>query len=507
MKKQFLYIVAALATVGSFAQTKNDVAAYSTNNLNGTARYQSMSGAFGALGGDMSAININPAGSAVFNNTLITLSATNYHTDNSTQYFNGTSESDLSKLKFNQLGGALVFKNSAQNSLWKKFTMAFNYELNNNFENEYFAVGDGNTSIAQYFINNADGFPESDLQTLEGESLTDAYINIGQDLGYNAQQGFLGYQTFVINPTTEGGSSYVSNGSYTNAIGQEQLVITSGYDSKFTMNFASQYTENFYMGMGLNIHGIERRKITQFDEYGYDENSNLQYVQFDNDLFTYGNGFSFNIGGIAKLNDMVRVGLSYESPTWYNMTDELTQSINTDYYANPDDAETSFAEVAPNTVMVFPDYKIQIPGKITGSMALVFGQNGLLSFDYGYQDMSNAKLKPTSDEFFAQENQEIENEFKAVSTMRLGGEWKINRLSLRAGYRFEGSPYENETTIGDLNGYSLGAGYSFGSTKLDLGFSQAQRDYNPQLYDTGLVSTAAVDSKNTNVTLSLTFNL
>ena len=61
--------------------------------------------------------------------------------------------------------------------------------------------------------------------------------------------------------------------------------------------------------------------------------------------------------------------------------------------------------------------------------------------------------------------------------------------------------------MGNLNGYSLGAGYSFGATKLDLGFSQAYRDYNVQLYNTGLTSVAAIDNKNTNVTLSLTFNL
>jgi len=40
---------------------------YSTGETEGTARFKSMSGAFGALGGDMSAVSINPAGSAIFN--------------------------------------------------------------------------------------------------------------------------------------------------------------------------------------------------------------------------------------------------------------------------------------------------------------------------------------------------------------------------------------------------------------------------------------------------------
>ena len=43
-------------------------------------------------------------------------------------------------------------------------------------------------------------------------------------------------------------------------------------------------------------------------------------------------------------------------------------------------------------------------------MALIFGKEGLISFDYGYQDMSQAELRPTSDPSFTSENQFIANE-------------------------------------------------------------------------------------------------
>ncbi|QLE02088.1 outer membrane protein transport protein [Galbibacter sp. BG1] len=510
MKTNYLIIAAIMLTVGAFGQNRNDVALYGSDNLNGTARYQSMSGAFGALGGDMSSININPAGSAVFTNTLFTISAVNYNVDNQTNYFDGASSTDFNKFRFNQIGGALVFNNSNQNSPWKKFTMAFNYELNNNFENEYLAIGNGNISIADYFVNNANGTAVENLDTRVGESITEAYIDIGRSLGYSAQQGFLGYQNYIIDPATMDNpneTNYVSNAVFSNGLNQEQLVSSSGSDNKYTLNFASQYEENFYLGFGLNFHGVERRRITQFDEFGYDADSKLQYVQFDNDLFTYGNGFSFNVGGIAKLNDVVRLGASYQSPTWYNMTDELYQSINSDYFADPNDTDATYSENTPNTTLIFPDYDIYIPGKYTGSMALIFGPFGLISVDYSYQDMSNAELRPNRDRFFADENAAISSEFQAVSTIRVGGEYRFKKLSFRAGYRYEGTPYKNEFTASDLNGYSAGIGYNFGATRLDLGFSQAYRDYNVQLYDTGLTSTAAIDNTNTNVTMSLTFNL
>jgi long-subunit fatty acid transport protein len=53
--------------------------------------------------------------------------------------------------------------------------------------------------------------------------------------------------------------------------------------------------------------------------------------------------------------------------------------------------------------------------------------------------------------------------------------YKIEKLSLRAGYRIEQSPYKNKTTVGDLTGYSGGLGYNFGSTKIDLSYAYAKK--------------------------------
>ena len=65
--KIFLIFILAISYRG-LSQNIFDGLNYSSNSIDGTARFNSMSGAFGALGGDLSAIAINPAGSAVFNN-------------------------------------------------------------------------------------------------------------------------------------------------------------------------------------------------------------------------------------------------------------------------------------------------------------------------------------------------------------------------------------------------------------------------------------------------------
>ena len=79
-------------------------------------------------------------------------------------------------------------------------------------------------------------------------------------------------------------------------------------------------------------------------------------------------------------------------------------------------------------------------------------------------------------------------------------------MSFRGGYRLEQSPYKDTNFYGDLKGYSLGIGYSFGSTKLDLAYETAEREYNQKLYQVGLTDTVGISNNNDLVSLSLSFN-
>ena len=56
------------------AQSAIDAYQLSQSDLKGTARFVSMAGAFGALGGDISTLNQNPAGIGVYRSNEIGLS-------------------------------------------------------------------------------------------------------------------------------------------------------------------------------------------------------------------------------------------------------------------------------------------------------------------------------------------------------------------------------------------------------------------------------------------------
>ena len=189
MKKVFAFII-GLSCLGLNAQNINDVLRYSTEDLQGTARFQAMGGAFGALGGDLSAINVNPAGSAVFNYSQFTVTGSNYNRNNEALYGSSTRNADRNSLELNQAGGVFVFKSN--NSPWKKIALAINYDLAENFDNEFVASGNSTQGIDNYFLNFAQGVPFGNLLIGQNEFLEEAYLRIGAQQGFADQQAFLG---------------------------------------------------------------------------------------------------------------------------------------------------------------------------------------------------------------------------------------------------------------------------------------------------------------------------
>ncbi|MBF4465511.1 OmpP1/FadL family transporter [Flavobacterium sp. LC2016-12] len=501
MKKILFLFITGLTFSVSHSQEVSDAVRYAQDNITGTARFRAMGGAFGAVGGDLSSLTVNPAGSAIFNNNQFGTTFSNQSIKNNSNYF-GTQTSDKeNSFILNQAGGVFVFNDRNPNSNWKKIAIGGTYENTNNFNNEVFSAGTNpKNSIDQYFLTFANGIP---LHIIDGLEY--------RDLLYNEQQAHLGYWGHVIDPVNENdpdNTQYTTNIPAGGNYYQENSVYTSGYNSKVSFNIATSYKDKIYFGANLNAHITDYRRSSSFYEDNnkpLEQTETISNLRFNNDLYTYGNGFSFQLGTIAKVTEAFRLGLAYESNTWYELYDETAQSLQTTRQANG--AQPINENINPNVVNVYERYTLQTPAKWTFSGAYVFGKSGLISVDYAIKDYSNTKYKPTSDPGFSGLNGDISNQLTTNGELRIGAEYKINRLSLRGGYRFEGSPYKNGSTIGDLNSYSGGLGYSFGATKLDLAYSYLERKSNQGFFATGFTDGANISSKLNNVSLTLLFEL
>ena len=498
MKKIYLTILALCGSF-SFAQelTSQDALRYAIDDMNGTARFRGMSGAFGALGGDLSSIAINPAGSLFFNNNFASFSGTNFNNRANSNYFGTKSKDNFSTLDLNQLGVVFIFNDTREESKWRKLSFALNYENTNNFDSSVFSAGvNPNNTIGQYFLNFAQGVP---LNVLDNG-------NYG-NLGFNAQQAFLGYQAYLFDPVDDsdpGNTAYISNVPAGGNYYQEYFHTTNGFNGKVTANFASAYKDKIFLGMNLNVHFTDYVKnSTVYERNNNSPDLGVQEIAFNNQIYTYGRGFSFNLGAIAKVTEEFRVGLAYESPTWYRLNDELSQSISAYSTDGPDDF---FDRFNPNVLNIYPTYRLQTPGKWTGSAAYIFGNKGLISADIASKDYSTTKFNPSNEPLYRNLNNQMNQELGNAIELRIGGEYRIKQASLRAGYRFEQSPYENSNYISDLTGFSLGAGYNFGESRVDLSFANSQRYFNQSLISSGMNDTARIKNTNNNITVTYSIN-
>jgi len=514
MKKIFLFLLVG-SSIASIAQetTINDALRYSINSITGTARFRGMSGAFGAVGGDLSSINVNPAGSAFFMNNFGSISGTSFNIKNNANYFGNQTSDNYNTLDLNQLGAVLVFNDNSGKSDWSKIVIGLNYENIGNYDNSLFTAGvNPLNSIGNYFIDKAQGLPLESLVLQPNETLSGLYTFLGETpgLGFPAQQALLGYQGFLFeafDAADPNNIDYFTNVPTDGNYYQDNFVTSNGFNGKLSANVATSYKNKLFLGLNLNAHFTDYVKISSV----YESNNNLPFstgltvtdIQFDNELYTYGSGFSINLGAIYKFTDNFRAGVAYESPTWYRLNDELSQRL----IVNTTDGTNNFQNVvAPNVLNVYETYRIQTPSKVTLSGAYIFNKKGLISIDYAMRDYSNTKFKPTNDNLFRNLNNQMSNQLDNTYELRIGGEYKIKQWSVRGGYRFEESPFKVDYAMGDLTGYSGGLGYNFGESRLDLAYQYDHRNYNLALISSGMNDTARVRTINNNVTLTYSIN-
>ena len=504
MKNLILTLMGSLSMINAYSQNLTDAIRYSSGETEGTARFKSMSGAFGALGGDLSAVSINPAGSAIFNFSHGAMTVSNQSTSNDVFYGSNTQRLKNSSFDMNQIGAAFVFNNRDSESLWNKFVVSLFYEQLQNYGNHFFATGTTQNSIGSYFTDYANGLKLSEILALPGENISQAYSGIGSEFGSDHQQAFLGYESFILEPADD---SDDENTAYTSNIAdgdfyQEYSHVSTGYNGKFSANIGFQYDKNIYFGINLNSHFINYERSTYFYEDNTNTGSTINQVNFDNTLSTTGEGFSLQLGSIVKVSDFLRLGLTYDSPTWLRLREETIQ-----YLYTLEDATNLEAEVDPAVFNVFPEYNLRTPGKITGSAAFIIGTTGLISVDYSRKDYSSTKFRSNTGVDFSQQNSRIGNSLKVASTLRIGGELRHKEFSYRGGYKMEQSPYEDTKAYGDLKGFSLGLGYSFGDSRLDLAYENSKRKMDHTFFNAGNLDAARINSTNSNVSLTFSMSL
>lgn len=474
MKRRLFFIFAlSLSSIGLFAQSDLDAYKLSKNDLRGSARAMGMGGAFGALGGDMTGVAINPAGIGSYTTAEVatTLNFANTRTEGN---FN-TSATEMSKFKFNFDNISYIGTLPLAGDAVKSINFGFAYNRLKNFDRKFIAQGKNQASLSHYMAKRAKGYAETDI-----EMRRDYYPLDDKDW-----TAVLGYNSWMIEPLASNPSAWQS--ALTSDPQSTSLYMhEKGYINSYDFNFGFDISEIVGVGASLSVTDISYHLTSQYDEY-LKEGSNSRYFLMDNWLSTEGAGVQAKVGVILKPINEFRIGIAYHSPTWYNMTDSyeaqtehnlegfLTAHSATDYESGILNTYYANGEIGSHT-----DYELKTPDKWVFSAASIIAQRAIISVDYELTNYKNMTLK---DDYGRElgNNAYIKQDFRLASTLRAGLEVRFTpRVSGRIGYAWMQSPLSTEfknqdegylaepvgsvphyTLEGDTHHFTYGLGYRF----------------------------------------------
>ncbi len=429
MKHLTIILSAVLMATAASAQNVVDASRFSETSLSGTARYRSMGGAFGAVGGDATAMNDNPAGLGIYRGTSevsFTPQVTTYNTTTK-----GSSEKDTRETDFSMSNlSYIVSFNTENSSSLVNFNIGVGFNHSEGVNRKYRSyLANPHSSFGAYIANQANNYLVN----------TSQYDNPGVLESNNPGNLVeMAYDSYVIDDAYDADGNICGVCSYDQKEGlsnsQSLYVKEKTRMDEYNISAAANWSNMFYGGITLSIVDFNS---TVESEYQEDYSKSSGYTDYYNNLETKGSGVNVKMGLLFKPVDAWRFGLAFHTPTWLFMKDIYDGSM----YSNAPDGHS-------RTDVYEYKYRFNTPWELQFSTAYILGTRGLISFEYDMKDFSSASYKEdkSNDQYLLDvTNDVIKDYMQPQHIFKVGGELRATpRFSIRAGYQYRTSPFKKE---------------------------------------------------------------
>ncbi len=481
MKKILLLTFITVFSTVLNAQTEYDALRLSQTEVLGSARYISMGGAFGALGGDVSALKDNPAGLGVFRKGEITITL-NTSRQKATTFWLGNKETIRGRLDLNFDNLAYVmsmplWKYKKDGLLQSNFYFSFNKLKNYNRVMRGSAIT--NVSFTDFLANFTNGFVEEDL--IYEEDKYDPYNN--PNIPWLS---VLAYEGYLIDVDSSDPQKWVS------AYDEKQVNLFSDfYESgsldEFSFGWGGNFNNKLFVGVNLNIWDVDYKLETILKESFTQGNFRLK-----NKFKQTGSAINAKIGAIYLPTEYLRIGVSFHSPTVINIKELANADLN--YYNSAfKDKNGQVAKGNTGVPNQGSSQKFSVISGLQGqlSIAYLLGQKGLISAEYNFINYPNMELTEADGKTgdFQIENNGMNSVMQYGHLFKIGVEGKItNKLAVRGGYVYQSPATDSNYKEGkalrlntvntnteyfqqkSTNYYTFGIGYRTSDWYIDAGY-------------------------------------
>ena len=492
MKKTAITILLALCTSGLFAQTAYDALMLSENSYEGTARSVAMGNAFTALGGDLGAVTINPAGSAMASYSQITITpgititsttagGVSPYDNGHLPYFQRTLKSDLTKLDMPNIGFNFNFDTGRRHGLIN-WTLGFIINKTADYNQDVYANGLNSTTSfigRMAYEASLNGYYPEDLDNY------DSGVPWKYATGYLSAM-FDPFNDIYVAATEkvyDDGTCFVA-GELDQTYGRR----TSGDKYEYIVNAGFNISDFLYFGANLGINTL----TYSYDEYFKEEAVNsrdflVEYKDAQGNIISssyfnrmkYRNSYAFSgVGYFAKFGLIVnpieglRIGATFQTPTRMEVDESWEDEGQTDFSGPDGKSWSSLSPLGKNS------WIFTAPLRASFGAAYTFGSLGTISADYEIADYSKLRYRSsayTDRSVLEYINEDMNACYGASHNIRAGFEIKpVPAFAIRGGYQMKTSAqkaiwdpyagtegaYVNLTRRDLTHKVSLGIGYS-----------------------------------------------
>lgn len=456
----FCFLPLAFSQSGYF----EDALRFSQNMPSGSARIMAIGGTQWSLGGDVSNIAGNPAGLGFFRNSEASATLGSTTTAVNTTYLG--QQRDYSTPNFHLPNLSFVMANPKNDILSRSafkggsFGISFQRIANFNTEYGYFSDQAGETSIIDFYIQDAFGIPENQIETF----------------------GFTGlaYLTYQINPIAidEEGNPINNPDTYDSFVlgfpFQDESIVQEGSASQMTFAYGANFNHKLFVGASVGIRTLSFTSRKIYSEEFFDEP--LQNSSLRENLFINGTGINLNLGIIYKPIDYWNIGFNFQSPTWYQLDEEYDASMIANYnnfFFEPEGINLNRQEAT--TDIFLNRFNLNTPLRIGGGTTFFLGKKGFISADVDWVDYSSANLN-SNDFNTGPDNESISRLYGSTINYRLGAEFILDMFRLRGGYASFGDPFEDADFDRSTAQISGGVGVRIKNFSIDFALVNQQVD-------------------------------
>lgn len=464
-----------------FSQNDLDVLRYSQPSIGGDARFIALGGSMGALGANLSCVNFNPAGIALYRKGEFNASL-GLQTTTCNASYNNTKTNDFRLNLFignigmaNSLEEESPFKDETSRKKFKDWSRRHVISLTYN-------------KLAQFQQNS----------TIKGsayqQSIINDFLSAAQNYAPAQLNPFyegLAFNTYLIDTMPGTLTDYGTYFYLDKSFQQQKTIQVDGGINSYGLNYGYALDNKHYFGASIGILSGKWNYNAIYEEFDLgDSTEYYKNLKFTETIQTRTVGVNLKLGYITRLNEYIRLGAYVHTPTAISLTDGYSNRMDVSFdslfgqknvFINDSSGPGNFK------------YKIKTPLRFGISGAFVFKKILSLNIDAEYMNYQRGNLSSKSYSF-EDVNKGIQNKYSQTINYRCGIEWNINPVSLRFGFAAIGSPFGNSFSgFNSRQNYSMGIGWQYQPTRyIDVALVFRNWKENYYLFQPTLVNSTAL---------------